>query len=81
MSGQFEKSIANFDETRLTTNYWLLTPYSTFNVHSVYTFGNAGDYTSTVAYGVRPSLNLKSNVQITSGTGTKSNPFVVTLGS
>lgn len=81
MSGQFEKSIANFDETRLTTNYWLLTPYSTFNVHSVYTFGNAGDYTSTVAYGVRPSLNLKSNVQITSGTGTKSDPFEIDLAN
>ena len=29
------------------------------------------------AYGIRPSVNLKSNIKILGGTGTKSNPYVI----
>ena len=81
MSGQFEKYYANGSTTGLTTNYWTLTPYSTSYVRYVNGSGNAGTYNPTNADGVRPSINLKSNVQITSGTGTKSDPFVLILGS
>ena len=63
------------------TDYWTLTPYSSSFVHFVTGSGNANNDNPSIARGVRPSINLKSNVQITSGTGTKSDPFVVTLGS
>ena len=75
MSGQFDKYSNN-------TTYWTLTPYSSSNVRCVNIYGNAGNNSpSSRSNGARPSMNLKSNVQITSGTGTKSDPFVLTLGS
>ena len=71
MSGQFDRYGNN-------TTYWILTPYSTSNVRVVSNSGNAGYSSPSSARGVRPSINLKSDVQITSGTGTKSDPFVLT---
>ena len=81
MAGQFEKFYANGSTTGLTTYYWLLTPYSLSRVRVVNNNGSMGYGRSSSRNDVRPSINLKSNVQITSGTGTKSNPFVLTLGS
>ena len=74
MAGQFGRYGNN-------TYYWTLTPYSSSSVRRVHTYGEAYDNDPSYASGVRPSMNLKSNVQITSGTGTKSEPFVLTLGS
>ena len=74
MSGQFDRYGNN-------TSYWPLTPYSTSDVRSVYSTGFANSNASTYASGVRPSINLKSNVVITGGTGTKSDPLVLALGS
>ena len=74
MSGQFDRYGNN-------TFYWTLTPDSTLRVWSVDNGGGAFSNIPSNAYGVRPSVNLKSNVQITSGTGTESDPFVLTLGS
>ena len=74
MSGQFDRSGNN-------TAYWTLTPYSSSRVRDVNYLGHANYYNPSDAYGVRPSMNLKSSVQITSGTGTESDPFVLTLGS
>ena len=74
MSGQFDRYSNN-------TYYWTLTPYSASSVRYVYNDGNAYYNSPSRAYGVRPSVNLKSSVSISGGTGTKSNPFVVTLGS
>ena len=71
MSGQFDRSGNN-------STYWILTPYSTSDVWSVRNYGSADNSSSSRANGVRPSVNLKSNVQIISGIGTKSNPFVLT---
>ena len=75
MSGQFDRYGNN-------TYYWTLTPYSSSSVRCIDYSGNT-NYTSPSrgTYGVQPSVNLKSNVQITSGTGTESDPFVLTLGS
>ena len=79
MAGQFEKYYANGSGTGLTDNYWLLTPYNESNVRSVYNYG-AGTFTDpSNVLGVRPSLNLKSNVIITSGDGTLQNPFEIAL--
>ena len=76
MAGQFNK-FGNIDP------YWTLTPYRLSSVWYVGVFGSSdGLYGSpSSAYGVQPSMNLKSNVEITSGTGTKLDPFVLTLGS
>ena len=72
MAGQFDRIGNN-------TSYWTLTPYSSSNVRIVYNSGTAYSSSPSRANGVRPSMNLKSNVQITSGDGTKENPFEVAL--
>ena len=75
MSGQLDRN-GNY------TNYWLLTPFTTSYVRYVSNIGGgSGALSSSNSYGVRPSLNLKSNVQIISGIGVKSDPFVLTLDS
>ena len=82
MAGQFEKYYVNGSTTGLTTNYWTLTPYSTSDVRTVNNIGGyAGNYSPSIAIGVRPSINLKSNVQIVSGDGTLNSPFEIQLGS
>ena len=77
MSGQFERYAVKGESssTGLTTDYWTLTPYSTSGVRTVMYSG----YSPTRASGVRPSINLKSNVVITGGDGTKENPFEIEL--
>ena len=73
MSGQFDRYGNN-------TIYWTLTPYSSSYVWYVTDTGRANDHSpSSYSYGVRPSLNLKSNVVITGGTGTKEQPFQIAL--
>ncbi len=71
MAGQFDKYGNN-------TNYWTLTPYRTLIVRFIYSGGGGSGYDSPAySYGSRPSMNLKSTVKIVSGTGTKSDPFVI----
>ena len=72
MAGQFGRYDNN-------TAYWPLTPYSTSDVRYVSIDGRTLSGSPSHASGVRPSMNLKSNVQITSGVGTKSNPFVLSV--
>ena len=70
MAGQFDKYGNN-------TVYWTLTPYDTSDVRDVYHYGNVTYSSPTNSYGSRPSMNLKSTVKIVSGTGIKSDPFVI----
>ena len=70
MSGQFNSN---------NTTYWTITPSSTNNVVYITLYGGGHSDVPTYASGVRPSLNLKSNVIITSGDGTKENPFTIQL--
>ena len=70
MAGQFDKYANN-------TDYWTLTPYSSSNVHYVYYSGYVDVDSPASSFGPRPSMNLKSTVKIVSGTGTKSDPFVI----
>ena len=72
MSGQFDRN--NNNET-----YWTLTPSDPFRIWFLYS--NGSNFYSPVALplGIQPSLNLKSNVVITGGTGTKSDPFTISL--
>ena len=73
MSGQFESYRNN-------TEYWALTPYMT-NVNTISNIGSANYKGVSTLLGIKPSLNLKSNVIITSGDGTKENPFEIELAS
>ena len=74
-----ELMVGQFDRYSNNTNYWTLTPYSPSSVRSVYGNGGASSNSSSNADGVRPSINLKSSVEIISGTGTKSDPFTIAL--
>ena len=62
---------------------WTLTPYNGVYdaswVHIITFNGSLDQYSPGSDEGVRPSLNLKSNVIITSGDGTKNNPFTIDL--
>ena len=55
--------------------WWTLTPYSTTYVHNVNNAGSPSYNSPTGDNGVRPSINLKSNVKIVDGDGTESNPY------
>ncbi len=72
MSGKFNIG-NNPDDT-----YWLLTPFN--DIDSVrYNFlnGSSNPLSINDSSGIKPSLNLKSNVIITGGDGTKNNPFIL----
>ena len=75
MAGQLNKNINN-------GMYWFLTPYSRVNVYGVDNFGrvNASSPSNNLN-SIKPALNLKSNVIITSGDGTLQNPFTIELSN
>ena len=73
MSGQFDRYGNN-------TSYWTLTPYSSSDVRFVNSYGSNLSSPSSNSFGVRPSVNLKSNVQIVNGDGTLNSPFEIQLG-
>ena len=59
--------------------WWLLNPYSSSyvcNVYSDFGYAYSRDYPSTT-YGTRPSINLKSNIQLSGGSGTKDDPYTI----
>ena len=60
--------------------WWTLSPYSS-NSHRVFGVDSSGDvYYSLANYArraVRPAITLSSDVQITGGTGTQSNPYTL----
>ena len=67
------------DGSSSSSNIWLITPYSSSIVCHVYDTGDAYYSLPSNTYGTRPSINLKSNIVITGGSGTKSNPFTIAL--
>ena len=74
MAGQFDRYGNN-------TTYWTLTPYSSSSVRFVDKEGYSNHLSpSGRSDGVRPSVNLKSNVQIVNGDGTLNSPFEIQLG-
>ena len=81
MAGQFERYIVKGGSSSigLTTNYWILTPFNSSLVRIVSDNDVSYGSSPSNAFGVRPSLNLKSNIIITGGDGTKSNPFEIAL--
>ena len=84
MAGQFERYAVKDGSasTGLTITYWTLTPYSSSDVRSVHTYcfaNNSGSYSPSSSFGIKPAINLKSNVVITGGNGTKERPFTIEL--
>ena len=61
------------------SSIWLMNPYSTSSVGVVVDYGNASRSSASALYGGRPSINLKSDIKITGGNGTKDNPFEISL--
>ena len=72
MAGQFDRHENN-------RNYWTLTPIDMSYVRLVIDNGHMNNRNPSNMNAVRPSLNLKSNVIITGGDGTKENPFILAL--
>ena len=78
-----ELMASQFDVQDNNERYWLQTPYSTTalnvldNEASINYFANP----NKDVYGIKPAMNLKSNVVITGGKGTKEEPFTIKLGS
>ena len=75
MSGQFDR----FNNNK---SYWTLTKSDDLTISYVSDNGNSNEVSPSPkvsVYSIRPSLNLKSNVVITGGTGTKNNPFTIKL--
>ena len=66
------------DRNSNTTTYYI-TPGNNRIVWAVIKEGAAYAYETTNNFGIKPSLNLKSNVIITSGDGTKQNPFQLSV--
>ena len=68
-------------------SYWTMSPY--YNHYSkitaynwiVSTTGNLGNSTASTNNGVRPVINLKSSVEYVSGTGTESDPYIITISN
>ena len=67
--------------TDLTIHYWTLNPYSNQYVYAISAYNSAYAHELSDEGGIRPALNLKSNVIITGGTGLKNDPFTVELKS
>ena len=74
MAGQFDVG-----DNRIT--YWILTKTDDTMVHGMGNYGTVYDIYPYALYGVKPALNLKSNVVITGGNGTKNSPFTLDLAS
>ena len=83
LSGQFERYVikGGTSSTKLTTDYWTLTPeYSSSKVFRVRNHGAINSsIPNSYPLGIKPALNLKENVIITSGDGTKNNPFQLSI--
>ena len=73
---------SQFDDKSNNRTYWLLTPVNAEKIAMSYGYGYyiyPDEPTSRSA--IRPAMNLKANVIITGGDGTKNSPFKIKLGS
>ena len=73
-----ELMLGQFDRVENNTGYWTLTNGSGF-VYLSLDAGAGGENGPSASRGIKPALNLKSNVVITGGIGTKNNPFTIKL--
>ena len=73
LAGQFNNYVNS-------STYWTLTPANSSSMLNINYDGNSYGYSISGGLYIHPSLNLKSNVIITGGTGIKSDPFEIELG-
>lgn len=62
--------------------YWTMSPYRFYSsgyvsVFDVYSSGHLDNHRVNSEHGVRPVVNLKADITISSGNGTASNPYVI----
>ena len=69
MAGQFSNSTGSKD-------YFTLTPHNQY-LKYIYIDSDANEILPTSASGIKPTFNLKESVIISSGTGTKDDPFIL----
>lgn len=55
--------------------WWSITPYDGTYAWVVYSDGSINNDLSTIAAGIRPTINLKPSVKIVNGAGTVDNPY------
>ena len=72
MAGQFNEYVNN-------SSFWLLTSLNFNRLRYIANINSSYENTPSVSYGIKPALNLKENVIITGGDGTKNNPFTLDL--
>ena len=83
MSGMVKNSINTFSYTYGGDGYWTMTPYhynSSNGNSNVWNLRKSGEMYSDSVYGnmgIRPVINLKSDVKITGGIGTSNDPYVI----
>ena len=82
--GSFSLNNNNYSSCKNTTwmyindYWWILTPCAGDSYHTFRVYSNGRvDYYGNDDYAVRPSLFLSSEVQITGGTGTQNNPYII----
>ncbi len=76
-----ELMLGQFDVVNNTRemSYWTLTAYSPTETNYLSQYARTLYSLPTKTLSIKPALNLKSNVIITSGDGTKENPFEIAL--
>lgn len=67
-----------FSSSNESTVQWTLTPYEYSRIRTIY-LASGSNNSSTDSYALSPTMNLKSNVIITDGKGTKKEPFIIEL--
>ncbi len=75
--GELLASQQNYHENNF--SFRLITPFDKTQIRDIGAAGDSYYDSPSVLRGMRPTMNLKSNVVITSGDGTKNNPFEVKL--
>ena len=75
MNSKYYLNNNNYNWT-LSPSYWAA-PYAVSYVWNVFSAGDLGNNNSTTWRGVRPVINLKSNIKFTSGSGTENDPYVL----
>lgn len=62
-------------------NYWTITDYTTFNNMKVYILESGRVFYNSQSsnYNVYPSVYLKSNIKISGGTGSSSDPYLLEI--
>ncbi len=73
MAGKFDQI------SRAASRYWTITPYNGVGKAYINEYAFEGSTAPTASNSVKPAMNLKSNVVITGGSGTKSDPFTLSL--